>query len=34
MNNQKYFWKKEYSFVLIVNAIYIALFYVVMKIYS
>lgn len=34
MENQKFSWKKEYTVVLIVNATYILLFYIVMKIYS
>lgn len=34
MEEQKYLWKKEYTVVLVVNAFYIVLFYVLMKIYS
>ena len=34
MEKQKYIWKKEYTVVLIVNAIYIVLFYVIMKNFS
>ncbi len=29
-----YFWKKSYTLVLIANAVYILLFYVIMKLYS
>lgn len=34
MDKQKYIWKKEYTIVLIVNAVYIVLFYVIMKNFS
>ena len=34
MEKQKYLWKKEYTVVLISNAIYIVLFYVIMKNYA
>jgi len=34
MDKQKYVWKKEYTVVLIANAVYILLFYILMKIYS
>jgi hypothetical protein len=34
MEKQKYVWKKEYTVVLIVNAVYIVLFYVIMKNFS
>ena len=34
MDQQKYVWKKEYTVVLIANAIYIVLFYVIMKNFS
>jgi hypothetical protein len=34
MEKQKYIWKKEYTVVLIVNAVYIVLFYVIMKNFS
>ncbi len=34
MAKQKYSWKKEYTAVLIANAIYIVLFYLLMKTYS
>jgi len=34
MDKQKYVWKKEYTVVLIANAIYIVLFYVIMKNFS
>lgn len=34
MDKQKYVWKKEYTVVLIANAVYIVLFYVIMKNYS
>ena len=34
MDKQKYVWKKEYTVVLIVNAVYIVLFYVIMKNFS
>lgn len=32
MEKQKYVWKKEYSAVIIANAVYIILFYILMKI--
>jgi len=34
MEKQKYVWKKEYTVVLIANAFYIVLFYVIMKNFS
>lgn len=34
MEKQKYVWKKEYTLVLLANAVYIVLFYVIMKIFS
>lgn len=34
MEKHKFSWKKEFTIVLIVNAVYIVLFYVIMKIYS
>jgi len=34
MEKQKYIWKKEYTVVLIVNVVYIVLFYVIMKNFS
>jgi hypothetical protein len=34
MEKQKYVWKKEYTVVLIVNVVYIVLFYVIMKNFS
>lgn len=34
MDKQKYVWKKEYTVVLIANAVYILLFYVIMKNFS
>lgn len=34
MDKPKYFWKKEYTVVLIANAVYIVLFYVIMKNFS
>jgi hypothetical protein len=34
MEKQKYIWKKEYTVVLIANAVYIVLFYVIMKSFS
>jgi hypothetical protein len=34
MDKQKYIWKKEYTVVLIANAVYIVLFYVIMKSFS
>ena len=34
MDKQKYIWKKEYTIVLIANAVYIVLFYVIMKNFS
>jgi len=34
MENQKFVWKKEYTAVLVANAVYIVLFYVLMKIFS
>ena len=34
MEKQKYTWKKEYSVVLIMNAIYILLFYLLMTSFS
>ena len=34
MEHQKFSWKKEYTVVLVVNAAYIVLFYILMKIYS
>jgi len=34
MEKQKYTWKKEYSVVLILNAIYILLFYLLMNSFS
>ncbi len=34
MEKQKFSWKKEYTMVLIANAVYIVLFYVIMITYS
>lgn len=34
MDKQKYVWKKEYTVVLIANAVYIVLFYAIMKNFS
>jgi hypothetical protein len=34
MEKQKYVWKKEYTLVLLANAVYIVLFYVIMKNFS
>ena len=34
MQQQKFTWKKEYTVVLVANAVYIILFYILMKIYS
>jgi hypothetical protein len=34
MEKQKYVWKKVYTVVLVANAIYIVLFYVIMKNFS
>ena len=34
MNKQRYIWKKEYTTVLVVNALYIFIFYVLMEIFN
>jgi hypothetical protein len=34
MEQQKYVWKKVYTVVLVANAIYIVLFYIIMKNFS
>jgi hypothetical protein len=34
MDKQKYVWKKEYTVVLIANAVYILMFYLIMKNFS
>lgn len=34
MDKQKYVWKKVYTLVLIANAVYIVLFYLIMKNFS
>lgn len=34
MEKQKFVWKKEYTAVLVANAVYIVIFYVLMKIFS
>jgi len=34
MEKQKFSWKKEYTIVFIANAVYIVLFYIIMKTYS
>jgi len=34
MDKQKYVWKKEYTVVLIANAVYIVMFYAIMKNFS
>jgi hypothetical protein len=34
MEKQKYVWKKVYTVVLVANAIYIVLFYIIMKNFS
>jgi len=34
MEKQKFVWKKEFTAVLIANAAYIVLFYIIMKIFS
>ena len=34
MEKQKFVWKKEYTAVLVSNAVYILMFYVLMKIFS
>lgn len=34
MDKQKFVWKKEFTAVLVVNAVYIVLFYIIMKTFS
>ncbi len=34
MNQPKYTWKKEYSLVLLANAVYIVLFYLITNLYT